>query len=57
MHFQILALEEDTLESRMGDYSNRIRRIINRNKKYLNKLKVEQTYKYGSNVYEIREVD
>lgn len=41
----------------MSDYSNRIRRIINRNKKYLIKLKVEQTLRYGNNIYEIREVD
>lgn len=41
----------------MSDYSNRIRRIINRNKKYLIKLKVQQTLRYGNNIYEIREVD
>ena len=41
----------------MGDYSNRIRRIVNRNKKYLIRLKVEQTIKYGNNIYELRELD
>ena len=41
----------------MGDYSNRIRRIVNQNKKYLIRLKVEQTIKYGNNIYELRELD
>lgn len=39
----------------MAEYSERIRRVINRNKKYIIRLKVEQTLKYGGNVYEIRE--
>lgn len=38
----------------MSEYSNRIRRIVNRNKKYIIRMKVEQTLKYGNNVYEIR---
>lgn len=54
MHYSILSMEEDTLETKMGDYSNRIRKIINRNKKYLIRMKVEQTIKYGNNVYELR---
>ena len=40
----------------MTEFSNRIRRIINKNKKYVIKLKVEQTVKYGTNIYEIREL-
>lgn len=35
----------------MGDFSDRIRRVINRNKKYVIRLKVDQTFRYGGNVY------
>lgn len=35
----------------MADYSNRIRKIINRNKKYVIRLKIEQTVQYGANTY------
>lgn len=41
----------------MSDYSNRIRRIINRNRKYIIRMKVDEVVKYGNNVYEIREID
>ena len=41
----------------MADYSNKIRRVINRNKKYLIRLKVQQVLKYGEIVYELREID
>lgn len=41
----------------MGEFTSKIRRIINKNKKYVIKLKVEQTLKYGTNIYEIREID
>lgn len=57
MHYSILTLEEDSLESRMADYSNRIKRITTKNKKYLIRMKVEQTVKYGTNTYELREID
>lgn len=45
------------MEERMGEFTTKIRRIINKNKKYVIKLKVEQTVKYGTNIYEIREID
>ena len=57
MHHAILSLTDESLEAKMSDYSNKIKRIVNRNKKYLIKLKVDQTIKYGTNVYEIREMD
>lgn len=41
----------------MGEFGKRIHRIINRNKKYIIKLKIEHTVKYGTNVYELREID
>ncbi len=51
MHYAILTMQEDSLEARMGDYGNRIRKIINRNKKYIIKMKIEHTIKYGTNIY------
>lgn len=41
----------------MSEFSDRIRRILNKNKKYVIKFKVNQTVKLGTNIYEIREID
>ena len=38
----------------MSTYSGGIRKIINRNKKYVINLTVSQTIKFGNNVYEFR---
>lgn len=54
MHYKILATESDSLETLMSEFSERIKRIVNKNKKYVIKFKVDQTVRYGTNVYEIR---
>jgi hypothetical protein len=36
----------------MSGYSNNIRKIINRNKKYVTNLAVAESVKYGANIYE-----
>ena len=41
----------------MSNYTDRIRRIVNRNKKFVIKLRIIETLKYGGNIYEIREID
>lgn len=38
----------------MGTFTNNIRKIINRNKKYVINLAVAESVKYGGNVYEFR---
>ena len=38
----------------MSAYSTNIRKIINRNRKYVVSLKVQESIKYGANLYEIR---
>ncbi len=38
----------------MSTYSNQIRKIINRNKKYVINLVVAETVRYGGNLYEFR---
>ncbi len=38
----------------MSDFTLGIRRIINRNKKYIINLAVTESVKYGANVYEFR---
>jgi len=38
----------------MGTYSGGIRKIINRNKKYVTDLAVAETVRCGNNVYEFR---
>lgn len=38
----------------MATYSNQIRKIINRNKKYVIHLAVKETIKHGGNIYEFR---
>ena len=38
----------------MSAYSNIIRKVINRNRKYIVNLKVQESIKYGANLYEFR---
>ena len=38
----------------MSTFTNNIRKIINRNKKYIINLAVGESVKYGANVYEFR---
>lgn len=46
--------DSNTLEDLMSAYSNNIRKVINRNRKYVVSLKVEESIKYGANLYELR---
>ena len=46
--------DSNTLEDLMSTYSNNIRKIINRNRKYIINLKVQESIKYGANLYEFR---
>jgi len=39
----------------MSTFSNNIRKIINRNRKYIINLKVQESVKYGANLYEFRD--
>jgi hypothetical protein len=39
----------------MSAFSNNIRKIINRNRKYIINLKVQESIKYGANLYEFRD--
>lgn len=41
----------------MSSYTNNIRKIINRNKKYVINLTVQESVKYGANIYEFRVED
>jgi hypothetical protein len=54
MHHHILVNERLTLEDMMSAFTNNIRKIINRNKKYVVNLAVAESVKYGGNVYEFR---
>ena len=38
----------------MGTYSNQIRKITNRNKKYVINLAVAESVRHGGNLYEFR---
>jgi hypothetical protein len=38
----------------MSAYSNNIRKVINRNRKYIVNLQVLESIKYGANLYEFR---
>ncbi len=38
----------------MSAYSNNIRKLINRNRKYIVNLQVQESIKYGANLYEFR---
>lgn len=46
--------EKLALEDLMSTYTSNIRKIINRNKKYIINLAVAESVKYGANVYEFR---
>ena len=54
LHHHILMNEKLSLPEAMASYSNNIRRIINRNKKYVVHLAVKDTVKHGGNIYEFR---
>ena len=56
-HRDILDHTPITLETKMGDYSNRIRHLINRNRKYVIALKVDKSFRLGQNLYEVRLLD
>ena len=55
LHHHILQNERISLEEMMSRYTNEIRKIINRNKKYVIDLQVKESVKYGTNLYEFRE--
>jgi hypothetical protein len=38
----------------MAGFTNNIRKIVNRNKKYIINLAVAESVKYGANIYEFR---
>lgn len=46
--------EKLTLAEMMTNYSTQIRKIINRNRKYIVNLTVQESIRLGANVYEIR---
>jgi predicted transcriptional regulator len=46
--------ERNSLEDMMASFTNGIRKIVNRNKKYIINLAVAESVKYGANVYEFR---
>lgn len=54
LHHHILVNEKLTLEDMMSTYSNQIRKIINRNKKYVINLAVAESVRHGGNLYEFR---
>jgi hypothetical protein len=43
--------ERLTLEDMMSAFTHNIKKIINRNKKYIINLAVSESVKYGTNVY------
>lgn len=49
--------EKQSLEDLMSNYTQQIRKITNRNKKYIINLAVQESVKYGTNVYEFRAED
>ena len=54
LHRHILLNEKLTLEDLMSAYTNNIRKIVNRNKKYVINLAVAESIKVGTSVYEFR---
>ncbi len=54
LHNHILMNDSVTLYDLMSAYSNNIRKVINRNRKYIVNLQVQESIKYGANLYEFR---
>ena len=54
MHHHILINEKLGLSDQMATYSNNIRKIINRNKKFVIHLAVAETIRHGGSIYEFR---
>lgn len=54
LHHHILVNEKLGLSDQMATYSNNIRKIINRNKKFVIHLAVSETIRHGGNIYEFR---